>query len=74
MKEKLATAVVGALFAFGFVIMTGEAETMELDVLLKIIGISTAGLGGLLYKIFDKKGLFNKFYAEWRKECLTNKD
>ena len=74
MKEKLATVVVGALVSVAIILFVGEARTDELEVICKLAGVVVFAGTGLLYKFFEKKGLFDKTYAEWRKECLTNKD
>lgn len=74
MKEKLATAVVGTFVTVAFILFIGEARTDELEVICKLVGVVVLAGAGLLYKFFEKKGLFDKTYAEWSKECLTNKD
>lgn len=74
MREKLVTAVVGTLVTIGLVLLIGEADTLKQEVCIKIAGAASLAVGGLLYKFFENKGLFDKTYAEWRKECLTNKE
>lgn len=74
MKEKLATVVVGALVSVALVLFIGEAKTDELGVSCKLAGVVVLAGAGVLYKFFEKKGIFDKTYTEWRKECLTNKD
>lgn len=74
MKEKLATAVVGTFVSVAFILFIGEEKADELEIICKLAGVVVLAGAGLLYKFFEKKGLFDKTYAEWRKECLTNKD
>ena len=70
MKEKLVTALVGTLVMIAFALLIGEARTDELEILCKIVGIVILAGAGLLYKFFEKKGLFDKTYEKWRKECI----
>lgn len=74
MKEKLATAVVGTVIAIGLALFLGDVPELIQLVVTKIVGLVAIIVGGILYKFFEKKGLFYKTYAEWGKECLTNKD
>lgn len=74
MKEKLAIALVGTLVTVAFVLFVGGAKTDEFEIICKLVGVVVLAGAGLLYKFFEKKGLFDKTYADWRKECLTNKD
>ena len=70
MKEKLATAVVGTLVSVAIILFVGGAKTDELEILCKLVGIVVLAGAGLLYKFFEKKGLFDKTYEKWRKECI----
>ena len=64
MKEKLATALVGALVTVAFILFIGEAKTDELEVICKLSGVVILAVAGALDNFLEKKGIFDKMYED----------
>lgn len=73
MREKLVTALVGSLVTIALILFVSEAPTDKQEVINKLIGVVVLALAGIVYKYFEKKGVFDKTYEQWRKEFMTNK-